>query len=211
MGTSLVAATEDLIQDTPTGLWLQHLPSAQRVRASLILKVSAKRLGEVSARWEDAKRKYNEEARGKGIPENDSWNWEQKALLSAPGDLLFGIEVEEEIQGMMMISAKPRPSRHPEVWKGYLSYIEYLESAPWNLAAYAGKSQVYAGVGTSLLRVAVAVSDLMGCEGRIGLLSLKQAEGFYESVGLQKLGFDNTENLNYFEGTITKFARRGSQ
>jgi hypothetical protein len=37
-----------------------------------------------------------------------------------------------------------------------------------------------------------------GCEGRIGLHSLLEAEGFYRP-SFQDLGFDPAEDLRYFE------------
>jgi hypothetical protein len=60
-----------------------------------------------------------------------------------------------------------------------LVYVEYLESAPWNLKDLCDKPR-YGAIGTRLIEAAVRLSIEEGFHGRVGLLALPQAEPFYE-------------------------------
>jgi hypothetical protein len=51
-----------------------------------------------------------------------------------------------------------------------------------------------------MVGAAVEISRLAGMEGRCGLHSLSQAEGFYRRIGMQDLGLDaGYDGLRYFE------------
>ena len=83
-----------------------------------------------------------------------------------------------------------------------MSYVEYLEVAPWNRAELGAKPRLR-GVGTVLLTAAVALSNGEGFKGRIGLHSLPQADAFYRKIGMTDLGPDAAyQNLRYFEMTV---------
>jgi hypothetical protein len=84
---------------------------------------------------------------------------------------------------------------------GQVVYIDYVESAPWNLKASA-ISPRFIGVGTVLIAEAVRLSLEMKLEGRIGLHSLPQAVGFYTRCGMSRVGPDpDYYDLPYFEYT----------
>ena len=78
-------------------------------------------------------------------------------------------------------------------------YVDYVEAAPWNLGS-GGSSPRYSGVGTLLLIEAIALSQTNHLGGRVGLHSLPQAEDFYESRKMKRLGSDPSYyDLVYFE------------
>lgn len=81
-----------------------------------------------------------------------------------------------------------------------LVYVDYLESAPWNLRA---ETRRYLGVGQALLKEAARRSIELGYRGRLGLHSLPQVESFYEhKCGLIGCGPDpGYYRLVYFEFT----------
>ena len=78
-------------------------------------------------------------------------------------------------------------------------YIEYFESAPWNLAALV-ESPRFSGVGVALMQAAIQVSVDEGFAGRIALHSLPQSLPFYRRY-MHDLGIDlsHAEKLCYFE------------
>ncbi len=100
---------------------------------------------------------------------------------------------------MMMLAKTPELSRRKYHEHEHVLYIEYLESAPWNLPEYAGLETRYRGVGSSLLAAAVEISVEYGWEGRLALHSLGAAHGFYLKAGFENLGLDESENLDWFE------------
>ena len=80
-------------------------------------------------------------------------------------------------------------------------YVDYLESAPWNLKGFSASPR-FAGVGTRLIADAVRLSLETGFGGRIGLHSLPQAETFYNRCAMTKVGTDPRYfDLIYFEFT----------
>jgi hypothetical protein len=112
---------------------------------------------------------------------------------------VFGIFFAEEMQGLMMIGTLPVPSRLSHEAAKCALYIEYLESAPWNLAEYVGSKVRYGNIGTTLLRCAIQASVDAGCGGSIALHALPNAETFYEKRRFENLGFDADEGYIYFE------------
>jgi hypothetical protein len=101
----------------------------------------------------------------------------------------------DEIQGMMMLATVPQSSRKPGREGDPLTYIEYLESAPWNLPEYVGRNTRYRGVGFSLLNAAVAVSVELGCGGRLGLHSLPERVRFTRGPGFNELALTHPRIL----------------
>ncbi|HVC95445.1 MAG TPA: hypothetical protein VND64_17240 [Pirellulales bacterium] len=87
-------------------------------------------------------------------------------------------------------------------------YVDYLETAPWNLKLASAKPK-FLGVGTVLIAEAVRLSLEAGWQGRIGLHSLPQAERFYEAhCKMRRIGLDaKYYNLAYFEYTKEQAAK----
>jgi hypothetical protein len=73
-----------------------------------------------------------------------------------------------------------------------------LAVAPWNRRQIS-LSPRFRGLGKVLMNIAVTISTEEGMQGRCGLHSLLQAEGFYKQIGMQDLGLDDAEKLKYFE------------
>lgn len=146
------------------------------------------------------------------IPEYGAWQWEEKVKLTA--HLLayasYGVECDGEIQGLMIVRTSEGLARLPEQALKPLLIVEYLAAAPWNVPWIVAEPR-FRGVGTLLMGVAMQESEDLGFHGRIGLHSLRKAEGFYERKGMQCLGPDaNKRGLKYYEMTAaqaTEFLR----
>jgi len=134
-------------------------------------------------------------------PEHWHWDWSKKAgLLDFMAYRCMGIECEGRMQGLMMASTIARASRVGPSGKAIL-YIEYVESAPWNLKDLVDDPK-YSGVGIALLEAAIELSDQEGFGGRIGLHSLPQSEAFYRKY-MTDLGPDpKSQGLRYFEMSV---------
>jgi hypothetical protein len=125
--------------------------------------------------------------------ESGHWNWRNKLE-----NRLFAVECEGNVQGLMALATDPRTAALPP--DGSVVYVDYVESAPWNLRLPLQKPQ-FLGVGTVLIGEAVRVSQELGFGGRVGLHSLPQAEGFYSKhCRMSPCGRDpNYSGLMYFE------------
>jgi hypothetical protein len=112
--------------------------------------------------------------------EHSHWDWSLKTgLLVEPGVRCLGVECEGQMQGMMMVREIGHVAHLAPDAGQPLVYIEYLESAPWNLLR-PNQPPRYRRVGTTLLRAAIERSREIGFDGRVGLHSLPQATAFYE-------------------------------
>jgi hypothetical protein len=133
-------------------------------------------------------------------PEHSHWDWRNKSqMISGGGYLLVALESEGECQGLMVISEVPIASK---LGSGHVVYVDFLESAPWNLKSPAQTAQ-FTGVGTALMAEAVRISWECQLQGVVGLHSLPQAEGFYSNLGMTKIGRDpDYYDLSYFEFAI---------
>jgi hypothetical protein len=132
--------------------------------------------------------------------EHTHWDWRNKADSVAAGHhLLVAVECAGEVQGLMAVLRTPRSARLGE---GTVIYVDYVESAPWNLKRFVPIPR-FLGIGTALLADAVRLSFETGLEGRVGLHSLPQAESFYrERCRMQEVGPDPAYyDLTYFEFT----------
>jgi hypothetical protein len=131
--------------------------------------------------------------------ESGHWDWRNKVGSVGSNRLrLFAVEYEGEVQGLMALATQPRPSILPP--EGSVVYVDYLESAPWNLRQPI-QSPRFLGVGTILIGEAVRLSVEQGFGGRVGLHALPQAERFYsERCRMIRHGPDRTYyDLVYFE------------
>lgn len=134
-------------------------------------------------------------------PEHWHWDWSKKAgLLDFMAYRCMGIECEGRMQGLMMASTIAGASRVGPTGKAVL-YIEYIESAPWNVKDLVGDPK-FSGVGIALLEAAIELSEDEGFGGRIGLHSLPQSEPFYRKY-MTDLGPDSShQGLHYFEMSV---------
>lgn len=137
-------------------------------------------------------------------PQSRNWNWRNKTryLQGLLGRQGFSIMCEGMTQGMMFIDMTRR-AKLPSQAGQHLIYVDFLEAAPWNRPGLVADEARYRGVGSLLIRAAVALSQEEEFQGRIGLHSLPQANSFYAShCGMEDLGPDpDYDNLRYFEMT----------
>lgn len=143
------------------------------------------------------------------IPSHWHWDWADKSQnLRWVGYRCLGIECEGKMQGLMMVLTVGRQSRLAPDEGEPIVYIDYLESAPWNVIPLVDVP-LFLGVGTVLIRAAVRLSLAEGFLGRVALHALPQAEVFYrDRCGMQACGNDpQYQNLPYFEMT-TELARQ---
>jgi hypothetical protein len=133
-------------------------------------------------------------------PEHWHWDWSKKAdMLDLLAYRCMGIERDGRMQGLMMLSTIAVKGRL-RVQEGKAAlYIEFLESAPWNLRDLVEAPQ-FIGVGIRLLEAAIALSADEGFGGRIALHSLPQSDDFYRKY-MTDLGPDSSQSqgLRYFE------------
>ena len=137
-------------------------------------------------------------------PQSRHWDWRKKTeklqrMLAWPG---FSIVSDGMTQGMMLADTTTKRCRINNQKGRHLVYVEYIENAPWNRKELFDPPR-YRGVGSLLIRAAVAMGEDVGFHGRIGLHSLPQANGFYANTcGMTDLGPDpGYDNLRYFEMT----------
>lgn len=137
-------------------------------------------------------------------PQSRHWDWRKKVavlqgMLANPG---FSIVCDGLTQGMMIVDTVKHRGRLDGQRGQHLVYVEFVENAPWNRAELFDPPR-YRGVGSILIGAAVALSEELEFQGRIGLHSLPQANGFYANTcGMTDLGVDpDHEGLRYFEMT----------
>lgn len=137
-------------------------------------------------------------------PQSRHWDWRRKVevlqgMLANPG---FSIVCDGLTQGMMIVDTVQHRGRLDDQQGQHLVYVEFVENAPWNRAELFDPPR-YRGVGSILIRAAVALSEELEFHGRISLHSLPQANGFYANTcGMTDLGDDpDHEGLRYFEMT----------
>jgi hypothetical protein len=133
-------------------------------------------------------------------PEHWHWDWSKKAgMLDLLAYRCMGIECRGAVQGLMMLSTLAAKGRLAGQEGKAVLYIEFLETAPWNLRDLVGTPQLL-GVGIRLLEAAIIFSEEEGFCGRIGLHSLPQSDDFYRKY-MTDLGPDSNQSqgLRYFE------------
>lgn len=158
-------------------------------------------LENIELQWADARERAATTGNSGGLApmEHAHWDWRNKTgSVEAEFHMLVAVECAGFAQGLMAVWRSPRLSR---LGDGSVVYVDYVESAPWNLKGLTTGAR-FLGVGTVLLAEAVRLSLEMGLSGAIGLHSLPQAEGFYTRCGMSRVGPDpDYFDLAYFEFT----------
>ena len=141
------------------------------------------------------------------IPRHFHWDWTKKeADLRILAISFYGISCGGKLQGLMKLLTVGHTCRLEEQAGKPLVYVDFLESAPWNikpLMSALGQPPRYGGIGTLLLEAAVQKSKEEGFKGRLGLHSLPTSEQFYlKACGMTAVGRDPAkQNLLWFEFT----------
>jgi hypothetical protein len=178
-----------------------RVPRRPFIAAQLYRDYPIVELDTIEARWGQAREQAATSGQIPGLAplEHTHWDWRNKAdSVEAGYHMLVAIECQGEPQGIMAVLRTPRPSK---ICESQIVYVDYLESAPWNLRSSSGSPR-FIGVGTILVAEAVRLSLEMGLAGRVGLHSLPQAETFYLRCKMTKVGADpHYYDLTYFEYT----------
>ncbi len=143
---------------------------------------------------------------GKGhVEESSHWDWRKKmrSVRRSSRQDSFAIEYGDLTQGLMVVTSG-RSSRIEVGERRELVYVDFVEVAPWNRTGWKPQRQ-FASIGSVFIRIAVEFSFDCGFDGRVGLHSLPQADGFYRRMGLFDLGSDpDYDDLRYFELTAAE-------
>ncbi len=132
------------------------------------------------------------------------WNWALKSgwFVEDPlGLRCFGIEVNGQWQGLVMIELA-RHSAELEPDKGKpLVYVEFLETAPWNNKDMVDEPK-YGLIGMRLMEASIRLSFEEEFRGRVGLYALPQAEAFYrKKCGMVQIEGSLKDGMSLFELT----------
>jgi hypothetical protein len=193
---------------------LKDRRTGQLVEAILIDGVSRAEVERAESAWQPFLAKALEERRhstdpAKPAPEHSHWDWRKKhkAVAGLIAYRMFGVECEDDMQGLMLVSTTGHPCRIKDQKGKDQVYVDFVATAPWNSPALVEKPR-YSLVGRVLIATAVQLSIEEGFRGRVGLHALPQAETFYaENCGMTDLGNDaKKEGLRYFEFTPDKAA-----
>jgi hypothetical protein len=183
------------------------------VDAVLHTELSPKVLVETETEWgpirREAARKLLIAGRIAEVPQHFHWDWERKSQkLELLAYRCFGVECAGKFQGLLLVKLVGVEARvEPDKGKP-LVYVEYLESAPWNLSTMVD-TPLYGGIGPVLMQTAVRLSYDEGFHGRIGLHALPQSEKFYrDACEMHGCGPDGSyHDLPYYEMTREIAAR----
>jgi hypothetical protein len=137
------------------------------------------------------------EITGKLLVQDQHWKWRTKcAIAPATNRRVFSLLNSSEVEAAMMLrlGEKSRDSSPQPI-----VYVDYLAVAPWNRKPFQ-HPQRFRGLGKVMLGAAVEISRNLGYDGRCGLHSLRQSEGFYHQIGMGDFGLDaSRSSLRYFE------------
>jgi hypothetical protein len=181
-----------------SSVYLKNRVNGQLIEAFLIDGVTLAEVQRVESSWRPIVEK------SQAPVEHSHWDWRKKheAVAGLIAYRMFGVECDDEMQGLMLVSTAGHACRIPSQRGKELVYVNFVATAPWNSAAVV-QTPRYSLVGRVFVATAIQLSREEGFRGRIGLHSLPQAESFYaESCGMTDLGIDRKkENLRYFEMT----------
>lgn len=194
---------------TVSPIHLLAIGPQQLVAAELWDAITEQQLADWEAEWTPELFKAVQRLHRAGVerrrwPQSRHWDWRRKAselqgMLAHPA---FSIVCDGVTQGMMIVDTTMKRCRIDAQKGQHLVYVEFVEAAPWNRPELFNPPR-YRGIGSILIRAAIALSQQEEFKGRIGLHSLPQANGFYANTcGMTDLGIDrNYEGLRYFEMT----------
>ncbi len=127
------------------------------------------------------------------------WDWRIKnAVAPKSRRRIFSMLNVDQVEAAMLLLFGEM-SRDPASSSLEIVYVDFLAVAPWNRREFQ-HPQRFNGLGRLMIGAAVAMSLIAGHDGRCGLHSLPQAEGFYRRIGMTDFGPDSKkESLRYFE------------
>jgi hypothetical protein len=201
-----------------TAIQIVDWVSGELVAAELFDEVTVEHFLEAQREWrpvvvEAAKRMARSGSRRETVPRHFHWDWTSKeADLRMLAYSFFGVSAKGRLQGLMKLESVGRVGRVSSQKGKPLIYVDYLETAPWNIRSLMlalGRNPEFGAVGTRLIEAAVRKSLDEGFKGRLALHSLSTSERFYLDVcGMTAVGRDaGKQNLLWCE-FIPKQAER---
>lgn len=159
---------------TVSEVHLLNATSGELEAARLLDAITEEQLEDWEAEWRPELYLAIQRLRHGGVPreawpQHRHWNWSKKVaslrgMLAAPG---FSLVCDGVTQGMMLADTVKRRCRIDSQRGQHLVYIEYIESAPWNRPGLVDDVR-YRGVGSVLIRAAIALSEDLDFGGRLG-------------------------------------------
>ena len=174
---------------------LQRGDSDQLVEATL-LGLDARHVNSFQQDWTPLLRQFSQ------VDKFWDWAFKQRSTISYGNYECYAIEAGKQTQGLMMLETRWHRSKMQA--NQPLVFVEAISTAPWNRAQLSRPPQ-FRRVGSVLLAFARSRSEALGYEGRVGLESLPEAEGFYESQNMMRFEpvldpyVDDELPLVYFE------------
>ncbi len=199
-----------MMRQTET-VFLETGDTREPYSADLIHGATVAELQAADAQWQPFLAQAVADALARGVPrfdlpDNKHWEWERKARAMRAGSVAFAIRADGDTQALMIMRTD-KVCRLSEQFAEPMVYVDYLATAPWNLPRL--MTPRYTKGGLRMIQAAVRYSVSLGLDGRIGLHSLRGAEGFYrDRLTMRELGADPLyEDLRYFEATSTEAAQ----
>ena len=192
--------------------------SGEPVEAELFDDITIDHFMETQREWrpivmEVSRRLYQSNAPTECIPRHFHWDWTSKEYdLRLLAIRFLGIMCENKLQGLIKLDIAGQFGRIASQLRKPLVYVDYLETAPWNikpLMRAMDKEIQFSGIGTRLIEAAVRLSMDEGFKGRVALHSLTGAEKFYLDVcGMTAVARDaEKQNLLWCEFTAEQGKR----
>jgi hypothetical protein len=186
--------------------------SGEEIDAELFDDVTVEHFLEAQNEWrplvvQAARKMFDRRAARDIMPRHFHWDWSLKEDdLRVLAFTFFGIICGGKLQGLMKLQTVGHHSRLAEQKGMPLIYVDYIETAPWNIKVLMqelGEKPKFSAVGTRLIEAAVRKSFKEGFKGRVGLHSLSTSERFYLDVcGMTAVGRDSAkQNLLWCEFT----------
>ncbi len=191
-----------------TNVLIKDKANGELVMATLIEDVDPAELVMAEASWKPVREAAVSRLCGQGLTDpqiagqlqHAHWNWVAKMPTVPLLALKFvGIKHEGLWQGLSLLDTARRTAWLPPDRGRPLVYVDYLESAPWNLADFVAQPK-YGLIGFRLMEYAVRYSQAEGFHGRVGLLALPQAEQFYRNgCGMVRVDQAGQHGMAWFE------------
>ena len=194
-----------------TSIQIVDNATGKPVDAILFDEVTVDHFLETQTEWRpvvvDAAKHLHQKGANESIPRHFHWDWTRKeADLRALAFTFFGISCNDKLQGLMKLATVGHVGRLADQKGKPVVYVDYVETAPWNIKPIMqplGKTASFGAVGTRLIESAVRKSLEEGFKGRLALHSLNSSERFYTDVcGMTAVSRDPAkQNLLWCEFT----------
>ncbi len=199
----------------PSAVLIKDKASGEFVTAMVVEDLDPAELITAEAAWKPVREAAVARLRAEGLTDRQiarqlqhaHWNWVAKVPATPLlGLTLVGIKHANQWQGLSLLNTVTRTASLPPDRGRPLVYVDYLESAPWNLADFVDQPK-YGLIGFRLMEYAVRYSQAEGFRGRVGLLALPQAEEFYQNrCGMVRVDQAGQHGMAWFEFTRERAA-----